>query len=56
LPPGSYSILAFDTLNDLEYANAEALDPYRSRAVHVDIAPNQEVTVKLELIKRGEER
>ena len=55
LRPGSYSILAFDTVSDLEYSNPEALEPYMSHAAHVDVAPNQEATVSVELIKRGEE-
>lgn len=53
--PGSYSILAFDSLNDLEYANPEALDPFMSHAAHVDVIANQEASVTLEVIKRGEE-
>lgn len=55
LRPGSYSILAFDTVDDLEYANPDALDPYMSHAAHVDLAANQEATVSLELIKRGDQ-
>lgn len=55
LAPGSYSILAFDSLNDLEYSNPDALDPYMSHAAHFDITPNQEATVSLELIKRDSE-
>ncbi len=55
LRPGSYSILAFDTISDLEYSNPEALEPYMSHAAHIDVTANQEATVTVELIKRGEE-
>jgi len=53
LRPGSYSILAFDDLNDLEYSNPAALEPYMSKAAHVDLSANQETDITLELIKRG---
>lgn len=55
LRPGSYSILAFGDISDVEYANSDALEPYMSRAAHVDVAANQESTVTVELIKRGNE-
>jgi hypothetical protein len=55
LAPGSYSILAFDSLDNLEYSNPDALAPYLSHAAHVDLAANQETSVTLELIKRGDE-
>jgi hypothetical protein len=53
LRPGSYSILAFDNINDLEYENPSTLEPYMSKAAHVDIAANQEATVTVELVRRG---
>jgi hypothetical protein len=56
LAPGSYSILAFDTLDDLEYSNPDSLEPYLSHAAHVDVTANQEASVTLELIRRGSER
>ncbi|MGZ4789977.1 MAG: MSCRAMM family protein, partial [Terriglobales bacterium] len=48
LQPGSYSILAFDSLYDLEYSNPEALEPYMSEATHADVSAKQETTVKVE--------
>jgi protocatechuate 3,4-dioxygenase beta subunit len=55
LAPGSYSILAFDSLDDLEYSNPDALDAFMSRAAHVDVSAGQETSVAVELIKRGSE-
>jgi hypothetical protein len=55
LRPGSYTVLAFDDLGDLEYMNRAALDPYLSRGVKVMVGPNQESTVTPELIVRGTE-
>jgi hypothetical protein len=56
LAPGSYSILAFDSLDDLEYSNPDALEPYLSHAAHVDVTPGQDANVTVELIKRGSEQ
>ena len=56
LAPGSYSILAFDSLDDLEYFNPDALEPYLSHTAHVDVSAGQESTVTMELIRRGDER
>lgn len=53
LAPGSYSLLAFDDLDDLEYTNRDALEPYIGRATRVDLAANQQTTVTVELIRRG---
>jgi hypothetical protein len=54
LRPGTYWLLAFDDVSDLDYSDADALEPFMSRAAHLDLAPNQETTVKLDLIKREE--
>jgi Carboxypeptidase regulatory-like domain len=54
LAPGSYTILAFDSL-DFEYTNRDALDPYLEKGAHVEVTANQESTVSLELIRREEE-
>lgn len=53
LRPGSYSILAFEDLSDVEYHNSDALAPYLSKAGHVDLTANQQESVAIELIKRG---
>ncbi len=55
LRPGSYSILAFDSIDDLEYRSREVLEPYMSHAAHVDLSANQETSVKVELIRRSSE-
>ena len=55
LRPGSYAILAFDDIDNLEYTNPKALEPYMSKAAHVDLTANQEVAVTVELQKIGAE-
>jgi hypothetical protein len=55
LRPGSYTVLAFEDLGNLEYMNRDALEPYLSRGAKVTLTPNQEATVTPELIKRAGE-
>jgi hypothetical protein len=54
LPPGDYRAIAFDRVNDLEYANPEAMRAFSASMQSVRLAPNGEVTLKLELQTRGE--
>ena len=54
LAPGDYLVFAFDRIDDLEYANADALQPYASQATHVTLSPGQETHVALNLIHTGE--
>jgi hypothetical protein len=53
LRPGSYTILAFDDLGDLEYMNPDALEPYLSHGTKVNLSVNQETNATVDLIKRG---
>jgi hypothetical protein len=50
IAPGSYYFYAFDTTEQIEYSNPEALAPYRSKAVRVNISPNQTAKVTLDVI------
>ena len=54
LAPGDYRLLAFDSIEGLEYANPEALEPYASRATRVTLSSKGTANVTLTLIKRGE--
>ena len=54
LAPGDYLVFAFDRIDDLEYANGDALQPYASQATHVTLSPGQETHVALNLIHAGE--
>ena len=54
LAPGDYLAFAFDRIDDLEFANADALQPYTSQATHVTLSPGQETHVVLNLIHTGE--
>jgi hypothetical protein len=57
LPPGDYSVLAFDQLavdqtDRIEYTNPEALAPYMNKASHLTLAPNQRADLSgLDLIR-----
>lgn len=55
MKPGGYTLLAIDDATDLEYTNPELLAPYLSRGTHVTLSPDQETSVKLELIHRRSE-
>ncbi len=50
LAPGDYLVFAFDTIDDLEYTNPDALAAYASQAAHVTLTPNQQAQVSLDLI------
>jgi hypothetical protein len=54
LAPGDYRIFAFDSLDDIEYANPKVLDKYASRAAQVKISANRTAAVTVGLIKKGE--
>lgn len=50
LAPGSYSVYAFDHLDNIEYANPDVLREYRSRAARVTLSANQTTKVTVDLI------
>jgi len=52
LAPGDYKVLAFDSIEGLEFRNADAVSPYLSRAVAVTLQPNEATNVNLEQIRR----
>jgi hypothetical protein len=49
IPPGEYSLLAFDGADQLEYADPEVLNPYLSGAVHISLQPHGTASVNLNL-------
>ena len=53
LAPGDYKLLAFDSLDGLEYRNPEALSPYLSRAVSIALQANETVSVNVERESSG---
>jgi hypothetical protein len=52
LPPGSYILLAFDTIAGLEYSNRDALRDYLSRGTDITLGSKDAKTVTVELIHR----
>jgi hypothetical protein len=55
LRPGTYTVLAFEDLGNLEYMNRDALEPYLPHGARITLTPNQQATITPELIKRGGE-
>jgi hypothetical protein len=53
LAPGDYKLLAFDTVEGVEFRNPEALAPYLSKATHITLQPNEQTTILLERISAG---
>jgi hypothetical protein len=51
LAPGDYKVLAFDSIEQLEYTNPEALQPYLAKATAVNVPPEQKTIIDLELIR-----
>lgn len=56
LAPGEYLVYAFDRLDNLEYANPDALAPYASQAAHITLTANQSAQVTLDPIQIGKEQ
>jgi hypothetical protein len=54
LPPGSYKIFAFDSIDGLEYGNPEVMAKYLSKAATVTITSNGNATATVDLIHTGE--
>lgn len=54
LAPGSYNVLAFDQIVDLEYANPQALQQYATSEKAITLTPNGKATMQLDLIHRKE--
>jgi hypothetical protein len=53
LAPGDYKLLAFDSVEGLEFRNPEVLAPYLSKAVRVTLTANEESSVNVELTQAG---
>jgi hypothetical protein len=51
LAPGDYSLYAIRSADDMDYSDRDLLKPFRSKAVHVTLAPNQETEVTLDVIE-----
>lgn len=54
LAPGSYGVLAFDHIEDLEYANPQGLQQYATSEKAVTLSPDGKATMQLDLIHRKE--
>jgi uncharacterized protein (DUF2141 family) len=50
--PGDYKVLAFDSVEGLEFRNPDALSPYLSKAVAVTLQPSEVTKVSVERIRR----
>jgi hypothetical protein len=54
LAPGDYAILAFDSMEGVEYRNPDFLARYLSKAAHVTLTANTTTGVSVEVIHREE--
>jgi len=45
--PGDYALLAFDNVDQLEYANPDVLNPYLSAAAHISLQPRGMASINL---------
>jgi len=54
IPPGDYMVFAVDHVDDLEYANPDAMQPYLSRAMHITLSSGQKGNASLSSIGAGE--
>jgi len=54
LAPGAYSVLLVDQPEALEYKNPEAMTGYASKATHITLTANQEASVKVDLLRIGQ--
>jgi hypothetical protein len=53
LAPGDYRVLAFDSIDGLEFRNPEVLSSYLSKAVQVTLPPNELASINVERISAG---
>ena len=51
LAPGDYSLYALKSADPMDYSDRDLLKPFRSKAVHVTLAPSQETEVTLDAIE-----
>jgi hypothetical protein len=56
LAPGDYRVYAFDSLENLEYANPEAMRAFAAQSQQVTLEPNGSTNVTLELIELSKQR
>jgi hypothetical protein len=54
LPPGDYKVLAFESIEGIEYRDPEVLQKYSAKTGHVTLGPHGSGTVTIELIHLGE--
>jgi Carboxypeptidase regulatory-like domain len=54
LAPGEYAVLAFDSIEGVEYRNPDFVAAYLSKAARVTLAANTTTSVSVELIHREE--
>jgi hypothetical protein len=52
--PGTYSLYAFDEIDDLDYTSPEVLSEYSAKAIRFEMHPDEAKTVALEVIIRGD--
>ena len=54
LAPGGYRMFAVDSVDELEYMNPEVLAQYAAKAVQINLAPNGQTKVSLDVVHTEE--
>ena len=54
IAPGDYTLVALDRVDDLEYANRDAMASYLARGTQVTVTSGATISVTLDLIRRGQ--
>lgn len=54
LAPGDYRVLAFESLDSVEYGNPDVLEKYAAKTAHITLSAQGTTTVTVELIREGE--
>lgn len=54
LPPGDYRVLAFESLDNIEYENPEVMEKYSAKTARISVSPQGSTNVTVELIRQGE--
>jgi len=54
LAPGDYKVLAFESIEGIEYENPEALEKYSAKTARITLSPQGTTSVTVQLIREGE--
>lgn len=53
LPPGNYSVFAFDSLEGIDPSDPDSLNPYADKATNITLSSNGTTTVSVDVLRTG---